>query len=189
MDDIFEITIIGRGGQGSKTTSEVIASTALRFGKYMQAFSEYGAERSGAPMTSYVRISDKPITIHSTIIDPDLTVIMDEGLVEMASCRQPKSMLIVNTQKTPAQIREMLGLKTGRVFTVNSTGISIEVMGVNIPNTPTAGAISKVAGEHIVKKEQLEKELRNKLEKKIGREAMDKNIICLNRGYDEVREG
>jgi pyruvate ferredoxin oxidoreductase gamma subunit len=189
MKDIFEITIIGRGGQGSKTTSEVIASTALRFGKYMQAFSEYGAERSGAPMNSYVRISDKPITIHATIIDADLTVIMDDSLIEMAMCKRPDAMLVVNTAKTPAQIREILGMKTGRVFTVNSTAISIEVMGVNIPNTPTAGAISKAAGEHIVKKEQLEKELRDKLEKKIGREAMDKNIICLNRGYNEVKEG
>jgi pyruvate ferredoxin oxidoreductase gamma subunit len=189
MKDIFEITIIGRGGQGSKTTSEVIASTALRFGKYMQAFSEYGAERSGAPMNSYVRISDKPITIHSTIIDADLTVIMDDSLIEMASCRRPDAMLVVNTSKSPQQIRELIGLKTGRVFTVNSTAISIEVMGVNIPNTPTAGAISKAVGEHIVKKEQLEKELRAKLEKKIGKEAMDKNIICLNRGYNEVKEG
>ena len=189
MNDIFEITIIGRGGQGSKTTSEVIASTALRFGKYMQAFSEYGAERSWAPINSYVRIADKPISIHSTIVDPDLTVIMDDSLIEMAACNRPDSMLIVNTTKTPHQIRELLGLKTGRVFTVNSTGISIEVIGKNIPNTPTAGAISKVAGEHIVKKEQLEKELRDKLEKKIGREMMDKNIVCLNRGYDEVKEG
>ena len=189
MKGIFEITIIGRGGQGSKTISEVLASTALRFGKYMQAFSEYGAERSGAPMNSYVRISDKPITIHSTIIDADLTVIMDDSLIEMASCRRPESMLIVNSSKTPAQIRDSLGLKIGRVFTVNSTGISIEVLGVNIPNTPTAGAIAKVAGEAIVGKVQLEKELRGKLEKKLGKEVMDKNIVCLNRGYTEVREG
>jgi len=189
MKEIFEITIIGRGGQGSKTTSEVIASTALRAGKYIQAFSEYGAERTGAPMTSYVRISDKPITIHCTIIDPDLTVIMDDGLLEMASCSRADQMLIVNTPKEPKEIKNILGLKLGRVFAVDSTKISIETLGMNVPNTPTLGAIAKAAGEKIVDKQQLETELRAKLEKKIGKDAMDKNIVCLNRGYDEVKEG
>ena len=28
-----------------------------------------------------------------------------------------------------------------------------------------------------------------KLEKKIGKNAMDKNIVCLDRGYAEAREG
>jgi pyruvate ferredoxin oxidoreductase gamma subunit len=188
MKDIFEITIIGRGGQGSKTTSEALASTALRAGKFIQAFSEYGAERSGAPMSSFVRIAEKPITIHCTITEPDLTVIMDEGLLEMASCSLPGQMLIVNSPKSPQQIRERLGLKTGRVFTINSTNISIEILGANVPNTPTAGAIAKVA-ERFVSKQQLEQELRDKLEKKIGKNAMDRNILCLNRGYNEVKEG
>jgi pyruvate ferredoxin oxidoreductase gamma subunit len=187
MKDIFEITIIGRGGQGSKTTSEVIASTALELGKHIQAFSEYGAERSGAPMTSYVRIADKPISVHSTIIDPDLTVIMDESLLAMASCAHPEAMLIVNTARSPKEIREETGIITGKVFTVDGTGISLSVLGVNIPNTPTAGAIARVAG--IVKKADLEVELRNKLEKKIGKDAMDKNVLCLNRGFEEVKEG
>jgi pyruvate ferredoxin oxidoreductase gamma subunit len=189
MEDIFEITIIGRGGQGSKTASEVVASTALKAGKYIQAFSEYGAERSGAPMTSFVRISDKPITVHSTITDPNLTVIMDDGLLEMASCTRDDSLLIVNTSKSPKEVRDILNLKKGRVFTVNSTAISIEILGVNIPNTPTSGAIAKVAGAGIINKDQLEKELRDKLEKKIGKDAMDKNILCLNRGFNEVKEG
>jgi pyruvate ferredoxin oxidoreductase gamma subunit len=189
MKDIYEVTIIGRGGQGSKTTSEVIAMTALHAGKYIQAFSEYGAERTGAPMTSYVRISDRPITIHCTIIEPDLTVIMDDGLIEMASCTSPGAGLIVNTSKSPAEVRAILGLKTGKVYTINSTAISIATIGLNVPNTPTAGAIARVAGSAFVNKAQLEVELRGKLEKKIGKEAMDKNIVCLNQGYDNVREG
>ena len=104
MKDIYEITIIGRGGQGAKTASEVLASAALHLGKYIQAFSEYGAERSGAPILSYIRISDKPIIMHSGITDPDLIVVMDATLIDMA-CPTNDSKLIVNTVQSPQQIQ------------------------------------------------------------------------------------
>jgi pyruvate ferredoxin oxidoreductase gamma subunit len=186
MEGIYEITIIGRGGQGSKTASEVIAGAALRLGKYIQAFSEYGAERSGAPMTSYVRLSDNPITIHTQIINPNVIIIMDDSLIDMA--RQCDSQnIVVNTSHSPADIRNHLNTSKGRIFCIDSTGISIQVLGINVPNGPTVGAVLKVMG--ILPKDSVEKELRDKLEKKIGKEAMDKNILCLNRGYTEIREG
>lgn len=186
MKDIYEITIIGRGGQGAKTASEVLAGAALDLGKYIQAFSEYGAERSGAPVLSYIRISDKPITIHSGITNPDLIVVMDSTLIDMA-CPTKDGKLIVNTVQSPQQVRERLNFKTGKVYTVDLTGISVEILGMNIPNTPTLGAIAKV--ESIVPKDKIEEELRQKLEHKIGKTAMDKNIQCLEKAFNEVKEG
>ena len=184
MKDIYEITIIGRGGQGAKTASEVLARTALKLGKYIQAFSEYGAERAGAPILSYIRISDKPITIHTSITEPDLIVVMDDSLLGMAVPTE-KSTIMVNTVASADEVSEELDFKQGKVCTVDCTGISVEILGRNIPNTPTLGAMVKVIG--FLPKESVIEELRHKLEQKIGKEAMDRNVECFNRAYDEVK--
>ena len=65
--DLIEVRIHGRGGLGSKTAGQLIAETALTEKKWVQAFPEYGPERSGAPIQTYVKISDKPILSYSPI--------------------------------------------------------------------------------------------------------------------------
>ena len=52
MKDIVEIRWHGRGGQGAKTASLLLADAAFNTGKYVQGFPEYGPERMGAPMRS-----------------------------------------------------------------------------------------------------------------------------------------
>ncbi|HNT30683.1 MAG TPA: 2-oxoacid:acceptor oxidoreductase family protein, partial [bacterium] len=64
---IYEIRFHGRGGQGAKTASQLYAEAAMDAGKFIQAFPDYGPERTGAPMRAYVRLSDTPITIHSGV--------------------------------------------------------------------------------------------------------------------------
>ena len=53
MKDIVEIRWHGRGGQGAKTASLLLADAAFNTGKYVQGFPEYGPERMGAPITAY----------------------------------------------------------------------------------------------------------------------------------------
>ncbi|MBS1266057.1 MAG: Pyruvate/ketoisovalerate oxidoreductases common subunit gamma [Candidatus Woesearchaeota archaeon] len=183
MEDIYEITIIGRGGQGAKTASEVLAIAALHEGKYIQAFSEYGAERSGAPIVSFIRISKNPITIHTSVLEPNLTVVMDESLLSMANKNSDK--VVINTVRSPDKIKHCTNLK-GKIYTADCTGISVEILGRNIPNTPTLGAVLKAT--NLLPKNCVEKQLRNKLEQKIGKKIMDKNIECFNRAYEELKE-
>ena len=57
MDNMIEIRWHGRGGQGAKTASLLLADAAFNTGKYIQGFPEYGPERMGAPITAYNRIS------------------------------------------------------------------------------------------------------------------------------------
>ena len=80
---MIEIRWHGRGGQGAKTASLLLADVAFNTGKYIQGFPEYGPERMGAPITAYNRISDKPITIHSNIYEPDYVVVVDDTLLEV----------------------------------------------------------------------------------------------------------
>ena len=81
MNNLIEIRWHGRGGQGAKTASLLLADAAFNTGKYIQGFPEYGPERMGAPITAYNRISDKPITIHSNIYEPDYVVVVDDTLL------------------------------------------------------------------------------------------------------------
>ena len=88
MNDLIEIRWHGRGGQGAKTASLLLADAAFNTGKYIQGFPEYGPERMGAPITAYNRISDEKITIHSNIYEPDYVVVVDDTLLDCVPTRR-----------------------------------------------------------------------------------------------------
>ena len=80
MENIVEIRWHGRGGQGAKTGSLLLAEAAFDTGKYIQGFPEYGPERMGAPITAYNRISNAPIRVHSNIYEPNYVIVVDEKI-------------------------------------------------------------------------------------------------------------
>lgn len=80
MGKMVEIRWHGRGGQGAKTASLLLADVAFSSGMYVQGFPEYGPERMGAPITAYNRIGDEPIRVHSNIYEPNFVVVVDETL-------------------------------------------------------------------------------------------------------------
>ena len=59
MKKLTEIRWHGRGGQGAKTASLLLADVAFSTGLYIQGFPEYGPERMGAPITAYNRLSNE----------------------------------------------------------------------------------------------------------------------------------
>ena len=111
MENLIEIRWHGRGGQGTKTASLLLADAAFNTGKYIQGFPEYGPERMGAPITAYNRISSKPITIHSNIYYPDFVVVVDDTLLEsvdVTSGLKEDGGIIINTTKSSEEIKELL---------------------------------------------------------------------------------
>ena len=187
MKDIFEIVIHGRGGQGAKTAAQLIVEAAIGKGKYVQAFPEYGPERSGAPMRTFARISDMPIRTHQPITEPDVVMVIDPTLLDSADVNEgtdEKSVLIVNSKGSAGEIREKTGFR-GKVCTVDATGISIEILGKSMPNTPILGAFVKVTG--VIDLETLLKNVENMFTKKIGPENTKKNVECIKRACSEVR--
>jgi len=190
MKKITEIRWHGRGGQGAKTVALLFADAALSTGKYIQGFPEYGPERMGAPMMSFNRLSDEPIDIHCGVRSPDVVVVLDPTLLESANVTAglPKDgVLIVNTTDDPAKVREKLGLKGCRVFTVDASGISLETLGMSIPNTPMLGAMVKATG--LLDFDKMLEDTKNKLTKKFrGRpEIVEGNLNCIIRASQEVR--
>lgn len=148
MDRTVEIRWHGRGGQGAKTASLLLADVAFSSGMYVQGFPEYGPERMGAPITAYNRIGKEPIRVHSNIYEPDFVVVVDESLIEIIEVEKgikEGGAIIVNTEKTPDEIRKELRGYKGRLYTCNAREISEACLGKYFPNTPMLGAVVKVS--------------------------------------------
>ena len=148
MDNLIEIRWHGRGGQGAKTASLLLADAAFNTGKYIQGFPEYGPERMGAPITAYNRISNKPITIHSNIYEPDYVVVVDDSLLESVDVTaglKKDGAIVINTTKPSDEIKKQLKGYEGEIYKIDARKISIEALGKYFPNTPMLAAIVKVS--------------------------------------------
>lgn len=188
MDNLKEVRWHGRGGQGTVTAAKIFAETATSGGKYVQAFPEYGPERMGAPLRAYNRISDNPIYMHCQVLEPNIVVVVDPSLIKKADMllegTNEETMFLINTPKGPAEIRNILLLKGGKVFTVDATKISLETLGRPIPNTPMLGAMARVSG--LIELDHLLEQLKANFGKKFSQDVINNNIQAINRAYQEV---
>jgi pyruvate ferredoxin oxidoreductase gamma subunit len=191
MAKTLEIRWHGRGGQGAKTAALLLAQSASQVGKYVQGFPEYGPERMGAPVTAFNRISDGKIRVHSSIKEPDVVVILDPTLIgattDVTAGVGPDGVFIVNTNRSPQEIRKQLGIDKGKVYTVDANKISEETIGRVIPNTPMMGALIKVTG--IIPYEAFIEDTKKQLEKKFSSkpEVIKGNLKAIERAYQEVK--
>lgn len=183
---IFEIIFHARGGQGAKTAAELLAQAALHEGKFVQAFPDFGPERTGAPMKTFVRISDEPILTHEPIVDPAVVVIMDEtllGIVEVSKNLDENENLIVNSTKDRGTISQKTGY-IGNIFSIDATGLSAEIIGEPRPNTAILGKLVNIT--EVVKLESVTEVFREKYLDKIGQEKTEKNIQAIEKAYDSI---
>ena len=147
---IKEIRIHGRGGQGGVTLAELIARAAYKEGKWVQAFPYFGAERRGAPVKAFARISDEPILVRSQTYNPDYIIVLDESLLDVANVTEglkENGTIIINTTLRPEEVN----ISGYKIATVDATGIALElgllVAGLPVVNTAMAGAFAKATGE------------------------------------------
>jgi pyruvate ferredoxin oxidoreductase gamma subunit len=192
MGKLTEIRWHGRGGQGAKTAALLFGEAVLGQGKYMQAFPEYGPERMGAPVQSYNRISDEPITLHCQVTEPGIVVILDPtliGTVDVTAGLPDDGTVIINTEQPASEFREMLKLNGQKLFTIDASKISMETIGRNIPNTPMMGALAKATG--LLDFEIMLKDNEAKLKKKFRSkpEVIEGNLKAIRRAYEEVKAG
>ena len=192
MDNLIEIRWHGRGGQGAKTASLLLADAAFNTGKYIQGFPEYGPERMGAPITAYNRISDTPIRVHSNVYEPDYVVVVDDTLLETVDVTngiKENGAILVNTNQKPEQIRQYLNGYKGKIYTIDATQISMDCLKANFPNTAMLSAIIKITG--VMTKEQLLNDMKESFKHKFARkpEVIEPNMKAIERAYDEVTGG
>jgi pyruvate ferredoxin oxidoreductase gamma subunit len=187
---LFEVRMHGRAGQGAKSGAQMLAEAAFKGGKWIQAFPEYGSERRGAPTVSYTRISDKALRTHEPITNPDAVMVFDIGLIRSvnvtAGLNEESGVLVVNTTKSVDEIKNITGFK-GKIFIVDATGISLDLLKIDAPNVPMIGALIKATD--IVPINYVEGVIKDTFLGKLGMEKVEKNIQGLHKGYEEVRNG
>jgi len=164
----------------------MLAQAALLEGKFVQAFPEFGPERTGAPILGFTRISDERIRIHSHVYTPNLVVVLDPTLLESVDVTAglvKSGQLVVNSGKTPEQIKSELEATTTRAFTVDATRISLEILGRAITNTAMLGAVIRAVP--MVNLESVRKAVRERFTGDLG----ERNVKAIERAYNEVASG
>ena len=191
MDNMIEIRWHGRGGQGAKTASLLLADAAFNTGKYIQGFPEYGPERMGAPITAYNRISDTPITIHSNIYEPDFVVVVDDTLLEsvpVTSGLKESGAIVINTTKDEDYLKKVLNGYKGSIYTVDARKISMETLGKYFPNTPMLASIVKVS--KIMTDKELLDDMKDSFKHKFAKkpEVIEGNMKALEMALNEIKK-
>jgi pyruvate ferredoxin oxidoreductase gamma subunit len=175
-----ELRIHGRGGQGSVTAAELIATAAFEGGVFPQAFPMFGVERRGAPVQAFVRFSDKKVRLRSQIYEPDYIIVQDSTLirdVNVFAGMKKGGIAIVNTHSKG----DWTAPEGVKVITVDATGIALEVLGVPITNTSLMGAFAAASGE--ITMEAMEHAIQHRFKEELAK----KNIEAARRAYNLVK--
>ena len=191
MNDLVEIRWHGRGGQGAKTASLLLADAAFNTGKYIQGFPEYGPERMGAPITAYNRISNSPIRIHSNIYKPDYVVVVDDTLLEsidVTAGLKESGAIVINTTKDANYLNSVLNGYSGDIYTIDARKVSMEALEKYFPNTPMLAAIVKVS--KVMTDEELLKDMEGSFKHKFAKkpEVIEGNMKALTLALKEVKK-
>jgi 2-oxoacid:acceptor oxidoreductase gamma subunit (pyruvate/2-ketoisovalerate family) len=183
---INEVRWHGRGGQGVVTSNQMLGKAALSEGNYIQAFPEFGPERTGAPVKAFLRISKIPIQLYAQIYQPNIVICIDPTLIDIMNVSEglkKDGTLVLNTQMTPEETRKKLGLKTGKVVTVDAKAIAMQILGRPFYNMPTLAAAVKTTGA--VKFETVINEVISRYPGKVG----ELNKTAMERAASEAKVG
>ena len=160
--------------------AKMLASALLVEGKHVASFPMYGFERRGAPVVAFTRLDDKPIREKTQIYNPDCIIVIDPGLLTLPTLftgLKPESIFILNTAKKTYDQPDK-ALKTGGL--VNATGIAVQEVGRDIPNTCLLGAFAAATGWL-----SLDSVLKS-LPEYLSGDILTRNLKSAERGYKEV---
>jgi len=182
---IFEIRFHSRAGQGAKSAAALLAEAALSMGKQVQAFPQYGPERGGAPMKAFVRISDSKIYTYAPVIEPDVVAVFDDSLLDKEVVHGLSSgILLVNTKKPSEAISKITGFK-GKIYSIDATGIALDILARNFPNMPILGALVRLT--KIVDLRFVTDRIRKHFTLRINEDIAKKDVLACKRGYEAVK--
>ncbi len=183
-----QIRIHGRGGQGVVAMAEILAIAFFVDGYQVQAFPNFGVERSGAPIQSYVRISNRDISTREHIYEPDILLILDSTLIGKTNIFlgiKKTTKIIVNTNLNLSELIEIIktntklpkGFDFKNIMGINATSIALNIFGKNIVNTAMLGSLINIPG--LLKLESAKIAIKKKFSDK-GHDIVEKNIKAVS---------
>ena len=190
LERMVEIRWHSRAGQGAVTAAETLASAALREGKHVQAFPEFGPERMGAPLRAFNRISPHTIRIHGVVEEANVVIVVDPSLLGAVPVDEnvaPDGIIVANTTKSVDDARRMLILDGQMVACVDATQIAMDCFEMQKPNTPMLGAVARTTG--LISLDTLLAEVEETFSKKFPPKLVEGNLQAIRRAYEEVAYG
>ena len=185
---MFQVRIHGRGGQGVVTAAEMLSIAAFEDGKHAQAFPTFGSERTGAPVTSFCRLDDRPIRIREPIAEPDALIVQDPTLlhqVDLFSGLGKEGYLLLNSSRSFDELgigERIDELRPERRLTIPATEIAREQIGRPLPNAVLIGGFAALSG--VVSIDSVAKAIHEKFSGPVA----EKNVAAARSAYEQVRE-
>ncbi|HOZ53285.1 MAG TPA: 2-oxoacid:acceptor oxidoreductase family protein [bacterium] len=182
-----QIRIHGRGGQGVVAMAEILAIAFHNNGQITQAFPHFGVERSGAPIQSFVRISNQEISTREHIYEPDFLIILDDSLVGRVNLfigLKKTTKIIINYSLSQDELLEKINQESKikvdkkNIFPVKASKIALEVFGKNMVNTIMLGALTTIPG--LIKIDSVKRAVQEKFSEK-GAEIIEKNFLAIDK--------
>jgi pyruvate ferredoxin oxidoreductase gamma subunit len=190
MRETIEIRWHGRAGQGVVTAAVTLADVlSAEKGTYVQAFPEFGAEKRGAPILAFNRISTKPIRTHSQVYEPDVVVVTDPsllGLIDVSEGAKSDALFVMNTTFDLGLIKKELRLEGHWLFGLDAYAIAREELGRAIPNVPLVAALVKIMD--LLDLDTFRRNIEVSLSKKLRPEVVAMNMKTIDRALKEIKE-
>ncbi len=191
MKETIEIRWHGRAGQGVVTAAATLADVLSSEKElHVQAFPEFGAEKRGAPILAFNRISKKPVRSHSQVYYPDIIIVTDPsllGMVDITSGAKDDSIFIMNTTFDTSLIRKRLSLGDKKIYSLDAYTIASDELGRAIPNVPMVAALVKIT--ELIDLKKFKEKIKISLAKKLRPEVVEMNMKTIDRAFKEVKEG
>jgi len=189
MDQMFEFRLHGRGGQGIVVAASIFAEAVFLDGYYARAFSLFGAERRGAPVTAFIRAGKNRLMPRSRIYNPDYIVVFDSSLnmdTSLAGLKEGGTLLINRGEEDSGNLVINTEMDANfKVYTVDATGIAwkhkLAVGSFPMVNTVMLGAMGAISG--LASLDSLVTSIKKRVTAKL-----DANINAAAEGYDSAKE-
>ncbi|MBU1446338.1 2-oxoacid:acceptor oxidoreductase family protein [Patescibacteria group bacterium] len=174
----------GRAGHGAVSAGEILGLVFAAEGWQVQAFPDFGAEKRGAPLTVFNRLSkNAPIRLNCNVQELDYVIVLDSTLLrtfDVTKDLKPDGIILINTDVDHSNIAKV----NQKVYSVPASKIALEEIGKNIPNIPLIGAFAKVSG--IVDIDNFTATVEKALSDKFPQKIVDGNMRAFKRALKEV---
>jgi len=185
--ELIKIVLLGRGGMGIVTACEIIAEAAYLSGNFIDvhAYPSFGAERRGAPVQAFVKLSrHEKVYDRAQIENPDILIVFDDSVLtqEDVGSLEDNGVFIANSDKNPEYFVEKFNLSSNiRVIVANISNLSLEknltIDGNPVINTPILGLLSKALPELQLKN------LKDVLLNRMGEQLGNLNFDLIEQGF------
>lgn len=184
----FEIRMESIGGLGANLAGKMLAEAGVvGAGLNGVSFSSYGSEKKGSAVKAHIRFCDPETNIRDTtpVERPHVVAIFHENLyktINVVSGIYADSVVLVNSAKSPEQLKDKLKLIGGTIAVVDATGIALEEK--NRANMAMMGALFRLC-------DFLDKQIMyDIIEAQLGKkypQSVEPAKRVFDRGYNEVK--